>query len=720
MRASIGNGPGAVASEALAVAREGGEAYLYVADLNKRRVSKFTASGEFLFMVGKAVDQGGGTPAHPGNICTAEYLADGDVCGAGEAGSGPQEFEAPRSLALDPEGKLWVGDSDRLQQLGPDGSFASEIELPGDGDTRALAIDSEGDFYLQSAAVAGIRKLHPDGTPYGAPYPLDAAGAPAALALDGEDNVYLGDKTAPYRFMVFSPGGEQVSQLGSGQVIGSPEGNALAVDEASGTLYAASSRSAQAESVVQAFDVPEPGPLPENQRAEDVLPTTATLAAQLNPEGHATTYSFQWGTSESYGNETPTETLAGEGFESEAVQAPLEELIPGTTYHFRLVATNHCNPAEPAEECTVAGPDTAFATRPAIGIEAQWASEASATGATLRAELDPLGAQGASWWVRYGEGGALDRETAKRALPASFGPLAVGVSLTGLAPATEYSYRFLAEGEQDGHRYTVEGPTQSFATQPAGLGLTLPDERAWEMVSPPRKHGGRITAFNYGAVQAAPDGEALAYLSLGSIEAQPEGSRLPEASQVLARRGAGGAWSDRDLSTPHTEVRTVGSAAGIEYKLFAAELSAALLELKTPLAPGVGERAPYLRTTSEPPAYTQLVSAANGGAGAEPGKGPRAGGEPRLQPRGGAGETDEFAGRVRRQPLRVARRGAHAAQRAAGRQRRRDGRRRPRRRRVFAARRALRRRHAGLLLEGRRKPRRPVCARHGAGGDGAP
>src|SRR4029079_4365231 len=100
--------------------------------------------------------------------------------------------------------------------------------------------------------------------------------------LDEDDNVYIGDGTDPYRFKVYNPAGEQISQFGAGEVIGAPgEGffgtNAIAVDGAAGKLYSASSESNEAESVVQAFTLPEPGPLPENQHVENLVATTLTL-----------------------------------------------------------------------------------------------------------------------------------------------------------------------------------------------------------------------------------------------------------------------------------------------------------------------------------------------------------------------------------------------------------------------------------------------------------
>ena len=611
---STATGPGAVTPEAVAVDRSSGD--VYVAESINRRIAAFGPDGEFRFMFGKGVDQGGGTPANPGNICTAEYVENGDTCGRGEGGAGAGEFSAPQSLAFDPAGELWVGDTDRLAALGPDGGFLGEIALPGCGEVRSLAIDSEGDFYVKCRSMAGVRRLEA-GT--GALVEtLDEAGDARAVAVDGADRVYVGDcgggvgNLCPaYRFMVFEAG-VQVSAFGAGQAIGGPGGergsNALAVDDGAGTLYAASSRSSEAESVVQAFPIPAPGPLVDAQRAEDVGPTTATLAATLNPENEETAYRFEYDTSPYAEGEPAGEhgTQVGAGslpasFEGADVEARIEGLLPDTTYHFRLCATNAT-----ASTC---GPDTTFKTRTAVGIEAQWAAALGARDAALRATLDPLGATEVTWWVRYGPGGALDHETAHQQL-AGGDPRTVSANLAGLDPATAYSYRFLAHATQDGHQYTVEGGIGHLITRSAGLGSTLPDSRAWEMVSPPDKHGGLIKAPPLGATQAAADGEALAYLSLGSLEARPEGNGAPRLSLSLARRGPGGAWAGRDLTPPH--LGNPGSGPP-EYKLFSAGLERALLERSdsAPLSPAASEPTPYLRENAEPPDYTPLVGPAN-------------------------------------------------------------------------------------------------------------
>ena len=73
--------------------------------------------------------------------------------------------------------------------------------------------------------------------------------------------------------------------------------------------------------------------------AGSVGPTTATLNGTVNPNGSATSYSFQYGTSTAYGSSTPT-TPVGSDSNAHNVSASLASLSGSTTYHFRIVATN--------------------------------------------------------------------------------------------------------------------------------------------------------------------------------------------------------------------------------------------------------------------------------------------------------------------------------------------------------------------------------------------
>lgn len=66
---------------------------------------------------------------------------------------------------------------------------------------------------------------------------------------------------------------------------------------------------------------------------------SAILNAIVNPNGSGTTVNFQWGTDLSYGNATATQS-AGNGTSNINLTANLTGLLPGTTYHCRIVAAN--------------------------------------------------------------------------------------------------------------------------------------------------------------------------------------------------------------------------------------------------------------------------------------------------------------------------------------------------------------------------------------------
>ncbi|MGH2896550.1 MAG: hypothetical protein ACRDPM_25215, partial [Solirubrobacteraceae bacterium] len=76
-----------------------------------------------------------------------------------------------------------------------------------------------------------------------------------------------------------------------------------------------------------------------NSYAQTVGATTAALIGGVYPNGLDTTYYWQYGTSTAYGHQTTPQDI-GSGTAPVTAQASLTGLIPGVTYHYRLVATN--------------------------------------------------------------------------------------------------------------------------------------------------------------------------------------------------------------------------------------------------------------------------------------------------------------------------------------------------------------------------------------------
>jgi hypothetical protein len=69
-----------------------------------------------------------------------------------------------------------------------------------------------------------------------------------------------------------------------------------------------------------------------------VSASTAKLHAQINPQGLASSYHFEYGTTPAYGNSTP-EVDIGDSQTPVSVTAQIVGLDP-VVYHFRVVATN--------------------------------------------------------------------------------------------------------------------------------------------------------------------------------------------------------------------------------------------------------------------------------------------------------------------------------------------------------------------------------------------
>jgi WD40-like Beta Propeller Repeat len=134
-----------------------------------------------------------------------------------------------------------------------------------------------------------------------------------------------------------------------------------------------------------------PPVLEEEGSVLNVTSTSAKLQAQINPEESETTYRFEYGTSEAYGSQIPLpDGLVGSGAVGVTVRVEPEGLLPGTTYHYRVVAM------VAARKETKDGTDKTFVTQPvgefALPDDRQWGlvSPPNKHGATIY----PLGEWG--------------------------------------------------------------------------------------------------------------------------------------------------------------------------------------------------------------------------------------------------------------------------------------------------------------------------------------
>jgi hypothetical protein len=256
------------------------------------------------------------------------------------------------------------------------------------------------------------------------------------------------------------------------------------------------------------------------------------------------------------------------------------------------------------------------------------ASDVSGNSATLTAGINP-GSYGTTYVFQYGlQDCSLGPCTSVPAVAVSIGSgheeVKVSQALTGLAANTVYHYRVVANNSKGSNLDLDLESDHTFTTQTNSLGFQLSDSRAWELVSPPNKHGALLQGSQNAHVQAAGNGESVIYASRGSIEPAPAGNRTAESSTVLGRR-TGSGWDSKDITLPNNNVTEIPIGSLSEYKLFGRDLSAGLVEPRTtaPLSSQSTERTPYLRQNTEPPVFTPLVTADNVLTGTKFGGDPR-------------------------------------------------------------------------------------------------
>jgi plastocyanin len=201
--------------------------------------------------------------------------------------------------------------------------------------------------------------------------------------------------------------------------------------------------------------VTNPGvPVVDTGAATAIGETEATLAGTVDPEGKATSYFFNYGTSAGYGSKTG-EQSAGEEAAVKPVSIPVSSLAPGTVYHFQLVARNSAG--------TTAGQDQTFTTNSPPGAPEAVTGLATALGetrATLNGTVNPDGLA-TSYFFEWGVGGAFTQKTAESPAGQDHSSHAVAVALSGLAPSETYDFRIVAKNSAGP---ATVGAAQSFTT----------------------------------------------------------------------------------------------------------------------------------------------------------------------------------------------------------------------------------------------------------------
>jgi hypothetical protein len=237
--------------------------------------------------------------------------------------------------------------------------------------------------------------------------------------------------------------------------------------------------------------------------ASTVGQTTATVAGTVDPNGTATTYHFEYGTSTSYGLET-VEGSAGDGDGDVAVSASLSGLTTDTTYHYRLVATNPAGTTRGADRTlrTQAPP----ANPRAPGVSTGGVRNVAPDRATLTGSVDPNTAE-ATYRFEYGTSTSYGSATTARSAGAGDRSVSVTAAIASLRANTRYHYRLVATNAAG----TTRGRDRSFVTarNPTGVTINLdPSRVTW---SRPLTVTGRVSGAGAGGAPLALEAQAFPF-----------------------------------------------------------------------------------------------------------------------------------------------------------------------------------------------------------------
>ncbi len=222
--------------------------------------------------------------------------------------------------------------------------------------------------------------------------------------------------------------------------------------------------------------------------ATEVGVFSATLNAKVNPEYQQTTYAFQFATNEAFTENVQTvdgaDPLPPQEYFTQQIPASVSIgnlLEPGTTYYFRILATNATG--------TTQGPIELLTTQPPAdpAVISESVSSQNSFEPKLEAHINP-NYEPTSYYFEYatsetevqeGKGVVVKGAPPAPELPAVFneepGLLAGPVPITGLQPGTTYYYRVVANdktSEEEG--FPANGFVQSFQADGAPALTTNP------------------------------------------------------------------------------------------------------------------------------------------------------------------------------------------------------------------------------------------------------
>ncbi len=206
-------------------------------------------------------------------------------------------------------------------------------------------------------------------------------------------------------------------------------------------------------------------PTVQTTSADTITTSSARLNGSVNSNNLATSYWFEYGTSQSLGSRTSASSLSA-GSAAVNVFAGISGLSANTTYYYRIAAQNSKDRSYGSVVSFTTGNGGNGNSSPTVTTNA--ATNITQTAASLQGSINPNGLA-TNYWFEYGTTASLGTLTASQSLTASNSAQSVSAGISGLSANTMYYYRVV--GENSIGRST--GSVMNFTTTSNGGGCTV-------------------------------------------------------------------------------------------------------------------------------------------------------------------------------------------------------------------------------------------------------
>ena len=544
---------------------------IYVVDVSGQVIDEFAPSGEFLREFTGAEVPGefgpGGVAVDPLNRhvlivnfhgpVVDEFDSSGKYLGQ-IAGPSPNEpfGELHNTIAFNSEGYLYVPDR---------GDHLVDEFLPlGEGPLPAATTGEATEIHRTTAALHAEVELNGGAKVTSCRFEYVAS----AEYEPWRDNPYAQGPSAA-TVPCLNPSGHEV---GAGEPVEGPtELHAPIAAIRAGTAYDYRVTVANEEFPTHSghgsdrtFQTPPAVTELKTESVTELTQKSATLNASFTAEeGLPTEYFFEYGTSTDYGHTTPVVTVPGATAvtETDHLEASVTqpELVPDTTYHFRIVARNsYVTPTY--------GEDETFTTYQPPTIVSVSSSHVTATSADLEATVNPQGLpSGTITQCRFEYGTTTSYGSTVPCPEALEGTSAVPVQVEvgGLQSGATYHFRLVAQSKwgtftSEDHSFEFFPPScPNQAVRQQTSSSYLPDCRAYELVSPGNANGTLL----YSAGPTSPTATSPSRFAFtGAFSSVPGNKVIGTDGDLYVSTRTDTGWVSHYVGLPGNEASCAGPA----------------------------------------------------------------------------------------------------------------------------------------------------------------